>query len=174
MSGQLIGTVARAAGVHPRTLRFYETVGLLPRAARTPAGYRTYSDDTVSRLTFIVRAKSLGLTLKEIRGILDLRDSGRLPCASVKQVLADHIAGVDAQIARLQAFRFDLAAIVAEWRRARPRRRGPGAHPRDATQGRDRQTVCPIIESLSRPMTLERRLNGNRVNRKSVNGGMRP
>lgn len=162
MSGQLIGTVARAAGVNPRTLRFYETVGLLPRAARTPAGYRTYADDAVPRLAFIARAKSLGLSLKEIRGILDLRDSGRLPCASVQRVLADHIAGIDAQIARLRAFRSELGATLADWRRARPRRAGPDSPAKDATQGRGRNTVCPIIESFSRPMTLERRMNGSR------------
>ncbi len=67
MSGQLIGTAAKAAGLNPRTLRFYERVGLLPHPARTRAGYRVYGDDALARLAFIGRAKDLGLNLKEIR-----------------------------------------------------------------------------------------------------------
>ena len=139
MSGRLIGTLAREVGVNPRTLRFYEAKRLLPRPARTESGYRVYEDEAAERLTFIAKAKSLGLSLREIRQILVLRDTGRLPCDSVQQILTDHLRRIDEQMARLQGFKSDLQMMLATCRRSR------------RTGGRiaTRKTICPAIETLA-------------------------
>ena len=139
MSGRLIGTLAREVGVNPRTLRFYEAKRLLLRPARTESGYRVYEDDAAERLTFIAKAKSLGLSLREIRQILVLRDTGRLPCDSVQQILTDHLRRIDEQMARLQGFKSDLQMLLANCR-----------HPRNSG-GRTvaRETICPAIETLA-------------------------
>ena len=71
-----IGRLAEQADVGVDTVRFYERRGLLPKPDRTPAGYRIYSGDTVARLRFIRRAKSLGFSLDEIKTLLRLHDSG--------------------------------------------------------------------------------------------------
>ena len=139
MSGKFIGTLARELGVNPRTLRFYEAERLLPRPARTESGYRVYEDEAAERLTFIAKAKSLGLSLREIRQILVLRDTGRLPCDSVQQILTDHLRRIDEQMARLQGFKSDLQMMLANCRR--PRKTGG----RIAT----RRTICPAIETLA-------------------------
>ena len=66
-----IGELAEAAGTTTKTLRFYEEQGLLPPAERTPAGYRDYTPDAVSRIDFVHRGQAAGLTLAQIKQILD-------------------------------------------------------------------------------------------------------
>jgi MerR family transcriptional regulator, copper efflux regulator len=166
MSGQLIGMAAKAAGLNPRTLRFYERVGLLPRPARTRAGYRVYSDDALARLAFIGRAKDLGLNLKEIRGILEQRDRGNLSCSTVRDMLTDRVALLDAQIARLRTFRSELAAILAE----SPEIRGRSGRSQPGHVG----AVCPIIERFADSKSIRRLRNGNRPAANHLHGGIKP
>ncbi|MHB8732072.1 MAG: MerR family DNA-binding protein [bacterium] len=86
---------------------------------------------------FIANAKSLGLTLREIRQIIIARSDGRLPCESVRTMLSDHVRKIDQQVARLQALRSDLRSLLTSYRK-RPKRSA-------ATR-----TVCPMIERLDR------------------------
>src|SRR5437016_4506585 len=65
-----IAEVARRSGFNPSTLRYYEELGLVPPAGRTPAGYRLYDDSSLARLAFIARAKQLGCTLEEITDLV--------------------------------------------------------------------------------------------------------
>ncbi len=83
----LIGELSAATGVKATTLRFYEDAGLLPPPARTPAGYRVYDASAVSRVRFIRAAQRAGLSLAQIRGVLEVRDSGRAPCRQVEALL---------------------------------------------------------------------------------------
>ncbi|WP_144663342.1 heavy metal-responsive transcriptional regulator [Paenarthrobacter nicotinovorans] len=106
-----IGETAAAAGLTAKTLRFYEDRGLLPAADRAPNGYRDYSEETVSRLEFIRRGRTAGLTLAQISDILSVRDHGKAPCVHVTDLLASQLRDLDAQIAELTALR----ATVAEF-----------------------------------------------------------
>ena len=106
-----IGELAAAAGTTTKTLRFYEQAGLLKAPERTPAGYRDYSRDTVARLEFIRRSQSAGLTLAQIREILDIRDAGQAPCDHVQELLQERLAGIDRQIADLVELRATVAAL---------------------------------------------------------------
>lgn len=106
----LIGEVATAAGMTPKTLRFYEEQGLLPPAPRDPNGYRQYGDDSVARLEFIARGRAAGLSVSQIRSILAVRAPGNAPCSHVRDILAGHLAELDLKIAELTA----LQASVAE------------------------------------------------------------
>lgn len=109
-----IGELAEATGTTPKTLRFYEETGLLHPPERTSSGYRDYPHDTVARLHFIRRSRSAGLTLAQIRDILNLRDAGKAPCQHVQQLLAARLAELNRQITDLQLLR----ATVAELRTA--------------------------------------------------------
>src|SRR5262249_32497649 len=120
MAEMLIGELAAELGLNPRTLRYYEALGLLPAPARTPSGYRVYDEDTVQRLAFLTKAKSLGLTLKEIGQILALHESGQLPCSSVRHMLEQHVERIGRQIAQLRALKADLSALLNGWHRAPP------------------------------------------------------
>ena len=95
MAERLIGEVAREFGVNRRTLRYYETLRLLPPPRRSRGGYRLYDQETDRRLAFISKAKALGLTLKEIQVVLAVANGNEPPCNSVKQILSDHVRRID-------------------------------------------------------------------------------
>ncbi len=107
-----ISQLAERSGVPATTLRFYETVGLLP-AERTASGYRTYGPEATERLAFIGAAKQLGLPLQEIRELLGVWQAGT--CADVKADLRPRIA---ARIGEAEEQGVQLAAFTASLRRA--------------------------------------------------------
>jgi DNA-binding transcriptional MerR regulator len=106
-----IGELAEATGTTTKALRFYEAIGLLPPAVRTSTGYRDYGEDTVARLDFIRRGRIAGLTLAQIRDILTVRDAGHAPCGHVRQLLADQLDAIDAQLADLRALRATVVRL---------------------------------------------------------------
>lgn len=103
-----IGELASKAGITAKTLRFYEQKGLLPPPDRAANGYRDYGPTTLSRLDFIRRGRAAGLTLNQIRDVIEIRDSGDAPCAHVHHLLDQRLAEVDRHIADLQALRASL------------------------------------------------------------------
>jgi MerR family transcriptional regulator, copper efflux regulator len=117
-----IGDAAAAAGTTPRALRFYEANGLLPPPRRSRTGQRIYSRREVARLRAIRELLSLGLTVADIRDCadrLDLLEGDTLPpyggpgaCASPTGIVQRRIAALDAEIARLTAFRDQLATRI--------------------------------------------------------------
>ena len=103
-----IGELASKTGITSKTLRFYEQKGLLPPPERAANGYREYGPAVRSRSDFIRRGQAAGLTLAQIRDIIEIRESGDAPCGHVHQLLTERLADVDRQIADLQALRATL------------------------------------------------------------------
>jgi MerR family copper efflux transcriptional regulator len=128
-----VGRVADQTGLSAKAIRLYEADGLIDPPERTPAGYRTYTDQTLPVLRFIRQAQALGLSLKEIKRILDLQRQGQQPCELVTDLLDEHLAQVDQRIPDLQALRATLQA--ARDRADRAAVRGETA------------VVCRIIEA---------------------------
>lgn len=128
-----IGQAARRSGVSRKAIRLYETKGLLEAADRTPAGYRTYTDEDVAVLRFIRQAKSLDLHLDEIRDVIDLQRGGAQPCQTVLVLLDRHIRDIDRTIADLRALRASLG-------RARSSARTSSRNGEDGV-------ICKIVES---------------------------
>lgn len=83
------GALAKKAGVHLETIRFFEKIGLMPNPPRTGAGYRVYSNDHLKRLKFIRRTKELGFTNKEVSALLNMVD-GSFACDDVKNIALTH------------------------------------------------------------------------------------
>lgn len=106
-----IGELAGVTGTTTKTLRFYEDAGLLRPEGRTATGYRQYGQDAVARLNFIRRGRAAGLTLAQIREVLDVRDQGCAPCRHVEELLATRLRDLDAQIADLHALRATVAQL---------------------------------------------------------------
>ena len=113
MSTYQIAEVAERSGFTPATLRYYEDIGLMPPAERSPAGYRLYDDAAVERLRFIARAKRLGCSLDEIAELAHAWDGGE--CGPVQVRLQ---AMVEAKTAEAQGRIAELTAFTAELRRA--------------------------------------------------------
>src|SRR5437868_3014696 len=108
-----IGDVARRAELSIDAVRFYEREGLLGRVRRTAAGQRQYDDETVRRLAFVRRATALGFSLAEVKSLLSLRVSSRLPCNRVRERALAKLADIDRRIAELQDMRGALARLAA-------------------------------------------------------------
>jgi len=108
-----IGELANQLGLNPRTIRYYESIGLLPEPARTPSGYRDYDERAGELLTFIRTAQGLGITLDEIREILAVRDRGQQPCSYVRDLLRQQVDDIDERIAELGRLRNELVTLDA-------------------------------------------------------------
>ncbi len=103
-----IGEAALAAGCQTETIRYYERAGLLPKAGRTDGNYRQYSASDIERLVFIRHARSLDMTLDEIRALLDVRDAPENNCSTVNAVIDEHIDHITERIQVLEVLRRQL------------------------------------------------------------------
>lgn len=112
-----IGELSETAGVPTKTIRFYEELGLLPPADRTPSGYRDFTSDAAERLAFIRAAQAVGLTLGEIRSVVGLRDRGETPCEHVLDLIEARAADVDRRITELEALRTELRRLARRAKR---------------------------------------------------------
>ena len=106
-----IGELTERSGVPSTALRYYEQAGLLPAPSRTSSGYRIYDTDVLPRLKFIKAAQAVGLSLSDIREILQIRDSGRAPCRHVISLLQQRRAEIAARIRELSQLERDLAQL---------------------------------------------------------------
>lgn len=107
-----IGALARRAGVRAETIRYYETEGLLPKAARSAGGYRLYGASDLERLSFIRRARDLGFTLESVRRLLGLADRKVNTCDAVRELAGAHLAEVRAKLADLRRMERVLTELV--------------------------------------------------------------
>ena len=107
-----IGELADSIGVTAKTVRYYESIGVLSPPERTDSGYRDYKPDAVERLQFIRDAQASGLTLAEIQSVLELKDSGTRSCSHTASLLDRHLGEIDEQIERLQEARRQLVVLA--------------------------------------------------------------
>lgn len=124
-----IGRVAREVGVRPSAIRYYEGQRILKPAVRGANGYRFYTEDAVKLLRFVRRAQALGITLKEIKPLLDVATRGQQPCMHVQKVARTHLRDINKKIRELEALRKEIRTLL---------RRKSGGAPAN--------TVCPMIE----------------------------
>jgi MerR family mercuric resistance operon transcriptional regulator len=125
-----IGKLAAAAGVNLETIRYYERIGLMPEPPRTASNQRDYEPSDIRRLSFIRRARELGFTLDEIRGLLALSKPGHRSCADVSQIAGAHLHDVRAKIKHLRKLERILSETVGK------------------CSGR-KVPACPVLDMLS-------------------------
>ena len=107
-----IGELAGTTGVGTKTIRYYESIGLLPEPSRLPSGYREYASEDVSRLEFVAQAKALGLTLEEISDILQASSADAVNCDHVVALLVRKRDAIDAWIEDAIALRDALDRTI--------------------------------------------------------------
>lgn len=124
-----IGQASASSGVPPKTIRFYEDLGLVKPAERLANRYRAYDESNVRTLRFIRRARSLGFSLQEVDALLALYRNRRRASKDVKRLALEHIADLDRKIAELTQIRNTIAELAR------------------SCQG-DERPECPILDEL--------------------------
>lgn len=112
MTVMTVSELGRRTGTTPDTIRYYQRIGLLPDAVRSPAGYRLFGDADVERLTFIKRAQRFGLQLDQISELLGVRDRGLCPCGHVRELLTGRLKELDEQMASLSRLRTEIQQLL--------------------------------------------------------------
>jgi MerR family transcriptional regulator, copper efflux regulator len=130
MQACTIGKVAHRAGVGVETVRFYERQGLITQPHRGTSGYRQYPEETILRIRFIRRVKTLGFSLREIRVLLSLRVDSTARSGAVKARVYAKIADIEEKIRTLMRIKETLARISA------------------ACDGCAPVGACPILDAL--------------------------
>ena len=127
-----IGEMAKRSGLTPKMIRHYESLGLLPPAVRSEAGYRHYQEADVQQLRFIRQARELGFSLPQIGELLNLWHDQQRPSSKVKQVAQQHIAVLEQKITELTQMKSALETLVSR------------CHGDDSSD-------CPILDELAQP-----------------------
>jgi MerR family transcriptional regulator, copper efflux regulator len=126
-----ISEVAQRAGLPPKTIRYYEDIGLI-RPLRSQNGYRAFRDSDLHKLAFLGRARSLGFSIEECRTLMALYEDRARASADVKALAERHLEQIAAKIAELRAMEATLSTLVS------------------ACAGDDRPD-CPILTGLADP-----------------------
>jgi Cu(I)-responsive transcriptional regulator len=107
-----IGQASAASGVSPKMIRHYESLGLLPRVARSDSGYRQYDDPSIHTLRFIRRARDLGFAIKEIETLLGLWRNRRRPSGEVKRIALAHADELQRRIEAMESMKRTLEHLA--------------------------------------------------------------
>lgn len=124
-----IGEVAKTAGIPPKTIRYYEEIGLV-RPARDTNGYRVFRDSDIHKLAFLARSRSLGFSIEDCRTLLALYEDQSRASADVKKIARQHLSRIEGKLAELTSMRETLAHLV------------------DCCAG-DGRPDCPILSDLA-------------------------
>ncbi|HSE78244.1 MAG TPA: Cu(I)-responsive transcriptional regulator [Alphaproteobacteria bacterium] len=133
-----IGSAAERSGVPRKTIRYYESIGLIAAADRRANNYRDYSESDVQTLRFIHRARSLGFSVREVAGLLALWRDRRRASHDVKALAVAHVHDIDRKVAELQSMRRTLTELT------------------ERCHG-DQRPECPILDDLAGGDVPERR-----------------
>jgi len=126
-----IGAISEVSGIPPKTIRYYEEIGLIPPVMRSENGYRQYANRDLEQLRFVQRSRKLGFSLKDVGNLLALWNDKNRASADVKKFALDHITEIDGRIAELNAIRATLTELT------------------QSCHGDDRPD-CPILENLGK------------------------
>ncbi|MHA7882069.1 MerR family transcriptional regulator [Nitratireductor rhodophyticola] len=136
MPGMKIGDLARRTGTNTPTIRYYEEIGLIPRADRQDGGQRRYGDEDVKRLTLIRRCREFGFPIEQIRSLVTLAEEPGRSCLEARDLSREHLAAVRTKLRELKALERSLVRFVESCETACAG--GPGPD-------------CTILEDLAKP-----------------------
>jgi MerR family transcriptional regulator, copper efflux regulator len=127
-----IGAIAKRTGLPAKTIRYYESIGLIPPALRSEGNYRTYSEQDLQTLKFVQRARGLGFSVKDVSRLLTLWQDRRRASAEVRRMAQDHVGEIDRKIEELKGMRRTLTHLI------------------ERCHG-DSRPDCPILDDLAGP-----------------------
>jgi MerR family copper efflux transcriptional regulator len=125
-----IGEVAVETGVTAKSIRYYESINLIPAAERTEAGYRQYGDRDVQILHFIKRSRGLGFSVAKVAELLSLYQDRSRASGEVKGIVQARLSEIDQKISELESIRATLRTLA------------------DRCHG-DERPDCPILDDFA-------------------------
>ena len=132
-----IGVLSERSGVNIETIRYYEKIGVMPKPARSAAGYRIYTTEHARRLHFVRRGRELGFSLDELRGLLRLVDGHTYTCREVHALTIEHLKDIRQKIADLRRLERAMSNMAAQ------------------CTG-DQVPECPVIDALFEMRSIKR------------------
>ncbi len=127
-----VGKLSSEANINVETVRYYESIGLMPKPKRTESGYRVYSEKDLQRLKFIKNSQQLGFTLKEIKELLFLKIDEETNCKDLQRMAEDKIKEVDIKLMELRKIKKALIKLASQCNASAPK------------------GDCPILENLEK------------------------
>lgn len=106
-----IGNVAERSGLPAKTIRYYEDIGLI-HPKRSENGYRSFDENDLHRLAFLGRARALGFSIEDCRGLLALYEDRDRASAEVKAIASEHLERIDRKLEELTEMRATLSDLV--------------------------------------------------------------
>ena len=131
-----IGALAQRTGTNTPTIRYYEEIGLLPRADRRQGGQRCFDEADVKRLTFIRRCREFGFPIEQVRDLLGVMEDPTRSCFEARDLAQEHLASVRAKLVELKALERSIAGFIQTC---------------DATCAGGPGPDCSILEDLTDP-----------------------
>lgn len=131
-----IGALAERTGTNAPTIRYYEEIGLLPRANRQASGQRAYGDQDVKRLTFIRRCRNFGFSIDHVRSLVALAQDRERSCMEARDLAQEHLEAVREKLNELKALEQSIADFIAVC---------------DASCAGGPGPDCPVLENLAKP-----------------------
>lgn len=124
-----IGEVSKLSNVNSKMIRRYEEMGIIPKAGRSLAGYRTYSEKDVHILKFVKRARELGFSMKDVKQLVSLWRNKSRPSSQVKSIATKHVDELEQKLSEIQSMLRTLKNLT------------------DNCHG-DNRPDCPILDEL--------------------------
>jgi MerR family Zn(II)-responsive transcriptional regulator of zntA len=115
--GLLIKELSKKLDMNPKTIRFYEDIGVIPKAERNVSNYRIYTQNDVKRLGFVKKARELGLTIENIKNIMSIREKGNLPGNEVVDLLEKESVDLEQKIKEMIAFKEKLDKCIKNFKK---------------------------------------------------------
>jgi DNA-binding transcriptional MerR regulator len=150
-----IGELAVRSGVSAGTIRYYERIGLMPKAMRTTAGYRQYSEPAIERVRLVQNALHFGFSLKQVAAFLGVRQAGGAPCKNVRAAGAQILEAIEPQIAELTESRESVRETLKLWDRRLSQ----------TPEGRPARLLEALPAGEVQPLAKRRRLVGRKSGR---------
>lgn len=108
----LIKDISKELNLNPKTIRFYEEIGIIPKAKRNESNYRVYTAKDVERIAFVKKARLLGFSIEDIKKIIEIRETGNYPCCTVINILEKQEKELEKRIEEMIEFKTKLTDIT--------------------------------------------------------------
>ena len=115
-SNLLINELAKEVNLTPKTIRFYEEIGIIPKPERNESNYRIYKHQDIKKIAFVKKSRDLGLSLEEIKNIMNIREKGNYPCGTVIELLENQVVNLEIKIKEMTEFKEKLGNSVVNFK----------------------------------------------------------